>query len=130
MARFLLTLFACVVSVAAQSVMVRNSMMNGNAGQPQTAETSTTAMGPNGETISISIGITIISSSQGGSSETTMMGSPTMAVGMTHQVCRSHTLDPTIVFIADFMLGYSWWQRRTGLHAQLYRSCCRRYGPV
>ncbi|MCJ1239243.1 hypothetical protein MMC14_007237, partial [Varicellaria rhodocarpa] len=86
MARFLLVLFACVASVAAQSVMVRNSMMSGNAGQPQTAETTTTAMGPNGETISISIGITIISSSQGGSSETTMMGSPTMAVGMTHQV--------------------------------------------
>ena len=78
--------------------------MSGNGAQPETSEMTATATGPNGETISISLGITIISSNKGGSSETTMVGKPTMAVGMTHQVCSDLTINLITVFMANCMI--------------------------
>ena len=87
MARLLLMLFTCLTSVTAQSVIVRNSMMSSIGAQSQTGGITSTSTGQDSEVISISLGITIISSTKGGSSETTVMGKPTMAVGMTHQVC-------------------------------------------
>ena len=48
--------------------------------------TTTTAMGPNGETITITVGVTITQTTMGGSSNMTQVNSPPMAMGQIHMV--------------------------------------------
>ncbi|MCJ1310576.1 hypothetical protein MMC25_004241 [Agyrium rufum] len=53
-------------------------------GTPTTASVETTLA--SGETVIISVGITIVASTNGGDSNMTMLNAPSMAMGMTHQV--------------------------------------------
>ena len=53
---------------------------------PGEQTTTTTAMGPNGETITITVGVTITQATMGGTSNMTTINQPPMAMGQTHMV--------------------------------------------
>ena len=96
-------LSACIAGVAARSSLMERHAhkitrnMNDAAlverQMPGEQTTTTTATGPNGETITITVGVTITQATMGGSSNMTTINQPPMAMGQTHMVGQLESIN-------------------------------------